>query len=199
MSVFIYDFEDSFTYNIAAEIKKNYSKVEVIPFKNIQEHFQLFKNSQKKAVVILGPGPGHPDDYSWLQTIIEHYLQKPNIFLMGICLGHQLILQKLGAQIAQAKRPRHGIQKFFKVDVFWKKYLQLKSSRITVQVYNSLEVILDKQRLKELKKTGFHVCLIDGVVVMLHKERLLTYQFHPESIGTSYPQSYFRPILNFLL
>jgi anthranilate/para-aminobenzoate synthase component II len=41
--------------------------------------------------------------------------------------------------------------------------------------------------------------LKDGEVMVSRAEKVLTYQFHPESVGTSFRQAFFRPLLGFFV
>ena len=77
--------------------------------------------------------------------------------------------------------------------------LFLLPRRITVQKYNSLTVKLNKNDCEALEEKGFYLYLDSHELVMSRHKRLLTYQFHPESIGTTCPQLFFKPLLNFLL
>jgi anthranilate/para-aminobenzoate synthase component II len=169
--IIIVDFEDSFTYNIANIL---------FPFENkcrVVSHLDFFKQTDndcrdlKNMAIILGPGPGHPEEYLKYFSKIEALIFNKNIYLMGICLGHQLIGLIQGYDILPAKSMIHGGA----VSIFF------QNEKIFVQRYNSLAVYKNK---KELFINKF----ANGV----------SYQFHPESIGTHSNLLFFKDLLTFI-
>ena len=57
--------------------------------------------------IVIGPGPGHPNQLISLYPIIKKAIEI-NIPILGICLGHQLIAQYFGAKIIHAPIIMHG-------------------------------------------------------------------------------------------
>ena len=108
--VFILDFEDSFTYNIASEMEKVGFCTEVIGFSAIKDFLaRVSRSNEYRRVLVYGPGPGSPDDYRDLCPLIRPLLQDKNIFHLGICLGHQLLwAAKENIRSIASKRPMHG-------------------------------------------------------------------------------------------
>jgi anthranilate/para-aminobenzoate synthase component II len=191
--IYIIDFNDSFTWNIARSLQQIGLTCEVL---NFQDKNLLKKISKRekttRAVVILGPGPGHPEEYFHVQKWITKWLQDKNIFTAGICLGHQLIALHFGFLISTLKQPKHGKQ--------WRINLRngkdfLGRRTLVVQSYNSLGVIMpkNKPRLGRLK-----CLLVEGYVESMRWERGMSVQFHPESVGTTCPEVFFNPIKDFL-
>lgn len=190
--VLICDFEDSFTYNIYAHLKTmfNKSSIEVITYQNISA--QLVTNYD---VLVLGPGPGHPKDYRdfldklCLKKILKH------TFILGICLGHQVFWSEHGAVIERCLHPIHAQKCSYDLKgTSWQKYFE--KSDITVQRYNSLGVKLNP---KDKKITKAELFWHENELIMSKGENYLTYQFHPESIGTTYPEIFFKPLESILL
>lgn len=178
--ILIIDFDDSFTYNIAEVVSEFSSSVEV-------RHFQNFSvanlRTTSKQAIILGPGPGHPSEYfEQLKNLIETIKSQENIYLMGVCLGHQLLSLSLGLKIERAQRPIHG--ESFEVECF-------DGKKRLVQFYNSLCVKGEFERSKILMNQS-------AEIHSLQDERMLSYQFHPESVGTSYPSYFFGSLRDFL-
>lgn len=182
------DFNDSFTYNIGAIISQMGLDVEVIPYEQIDS----IRVQDSREVVMLGPGPGHPSEYPKAIAFIKKYLGNKNIFFMGICLGHQLIFHAKGSQVEQSLNPMHGqseiiaIPKWF--GIFQEKYFFKK---MEVQRYNSL-CVKDYAFSAEVVKNK------SNEIVMARGEGFFSCQFHPESIGTSCPESFFYSIVNYL-
>lgn len=173
--ILIVDFEDSFTYNIASvlfEYCLEKVEIEVLSHEQFFEKNYFFnvQNNTQKMGVILGPGPGHPKEYVEYFSQINDLRSKENFFLMGICLGHQILGMMEGYEIDYCDRPIHGES----VDFLF------QNRPYKVQKYNSLCV----------KKRGETFDLLEG-------KNWISYQFHPESIGTTNNIDFFKILLNF--
>lgn len=180
------DFEDSFSYNVVQEISELNLKVDVINWKD-------FSQLSQHDLLVLGPGPGHPDDYQRIFPLLERWLSQGKA-LFGICLGHQIFWTLKKAAIIKSARPIHGQKVLIHMDSFWEKFFDLKSP-IQVQRYNSLAVSSPLTGLHE----NFHLLSVDGEVMVSSGKNVITYQFHPESVGTSFRKSFFAPILRDLV
>lgn len=176
--IFIIDFEDSFTYNIASVLSRldPTLTLRVIHYRDF--HVGLLSLVNKEGV-ILGPGPGHPNEYKSYPDIIKTLMNHPLIFLMGICLGHQLILTTLGYKVQLSLNPMHG-------EVVRVRYRQ---KWYNVQRYNSLSSIAQGESQE--------LIIYEGDVYGYESMRLISFQFHPESIGTESPEVFFAPIMAF--
>lgn len=172
----IYDFEDSFTFNIATCFFLQGVNPIVLSFKELEKDLKNKDFSQD--MFVLGPGPGSPKIYDYTYDLLKTRILSGYKFL-GICLGHQIILNSLGFEIRRSNNPIHGFTEKLKLDEYWKEKLDLKSSTIEVQRYNSLEVFENSKlesHIKCLKK--------NDVVYASSLKKTISYQFHPESIGT---------------
>ncbi len=178
--IILVDFEDSFTYNIAEVLYEISTSLQVISYKEMRSEFL---SQTRPQVLVLGPGPGHPQEY---QEAIKEWLAiasgRENIFVLGICLGHQLLLARAGFELRRAKVPIHG--QALKVALF-------QGQEAQVQFYNSLFVVGEHPMIETAKNQN-------GEVLAARWPRHLTYQFHPESVGTNYPSSFFGPVREFL-
>ena len=195
--VYILDFNDSFTFNIYSTLKEinTQLRIEVIPYNQIINCLKHLEYTKSKCSLILGPGPGHPDDYDFVLPFLKPVIENENIFLMGICLGHQIILKFFHFKIKRAKRPLHGQVAKYSLDKALANEIGCKNE-IEVQRYNSLAVGEDLNRV-ELQHFKFH--RFEGEIIIVSSERVLTYQFHPESIGTTCPNIFFMRLVNFLI
>ena len=64
----------------------------------------LLDNSYE--AVVLSPGPGVPSKAGLMMDVIEFYHRhKP---ILGICLGHQALIEFFGGIIGRAEKPMHG-------------------------------------------------------------------------------------------
>lgn len=187
--MYIIDFQDSFTYNIVAEVKKlNFYKIEVHDHLELDQLVRRVLLNKEEVIFLLGPGPGHPRDYQLAIDIIKNLINQPFVFLFGICLGHQLIWSSLGQSIVRSKKPLHGQSVPLLLDKYWSELLQLKNNCL-VQRYNSL--IVKIKDLEYWKSRGYLFCFVGDELMMSRGGNFLTYQFHPESVGTSYPGRFF--------
>lgn len=195
--IFICDFEDSFTYNILSEIQLMGLSAEVVEFNEVRNFINELLHTNHKAAVILGPGPGHPSEYLFLQDHLLAMMGQPHIFTLGICLGHQLMWYFQGADVTHAKRPVHGQVAKYQLTSEQQESFLLPAT-ISVQRYNSLAVI-DQSWGASVPKFLVNKYVSDGEVIMSRFTNGISYQFHPESVGTSFPSVFFRPIKKFLL
>lgn len=188
--VIIVDFFDSFTYNIASEVFRLGLSVTVE--RNAIAVLKKLEKIEKKKVLILGPGPGHPDDYKNLFPLIEKLFDNKYLNFLGICLGHQIIWRIKGEEVCKSIRPIHGMAVPFKIPP-WEDYFNRPDFGLEtmVQRYNSLVV---KSSEKNRKNFSFS----SGEVMAGKFERGLTYQFHPESIGTLNSNIFFEPLKKIL-
>lgn len=183
--VLIVDFDDSFTHNIAELCQNLGLEFEVLHYGQINREL-ILKNNYKK--IIWGPGPGHPSQYSEASKLLKDLFNE-EIFHIGICLGHQLLFWSLGYEIINAPDKKHGRSSKFIIPrwpYFKKEDWDLE---VEVQYYSSLAV-KEAKVIPELA-----LACEDGVILSGMGENFLSYQFHPESVGTSCPEAFIRGIL----
>jgi anthranilate synthase/aminodeoxychorismate synthase-like glutamine amidotransferase len=134
--------------------------------------------------LILGPGPGHPNDQSLalVKPLISAAI-KTKIPILGICLGHQIIGTYFGHKVSQAKFILHGKQSIIEHSqhgIFANVPSPLKVAR-----YNSLLIENVATKCSELSITA----LSENNEVMAIEHNFLNIygiQFHPESILTEH-------------
>ncbi|MDD3266691.1 MAG: aminodeoxychorismate/anthranilate synthase component II [Burkholderiales bacterium] len=136
--------------------------------------------------IIIGPGPGHPNDISLKETynIISKSINY-QIPLLGICLGHQMIGAYFGARICTASTICHGVVDEL-ITTNKNKIFKNLPNQFKVTRYHSL--IIDSNSLNdqfELLVIG--KTLADEVMAIRHHElEIYGIQFHPESIMTEH-------------
>jgi anthranilate/para-aminobenzoate synthase component II len=184
-SVWLIDFDDSFTHNIAAEFFRHNLTCRII-------HWKEWKapGTDRPKLLVLGPGPGHPDEYGVEEKLMLWW--KTPVPIAGICLGHQFLARFLGLPVERSPRPAHGESMSWSVPVTWQRRFQMPK-RVEVQRYNSLGV---PARALPRGWSGWEE---GGEWVALAHERALSYQFHPESVGTSCPEAFFLPLCRLAL
>jgi anthranilate/para-aminobenzoate synthase component II len=206
--ILIIDFLDSFTFNIAAVLSQmgDFS-IEVISYdKNnqLEAALQEIETFGDRAMVIFGPGPGKPMAYARETAayfkLIEH---NPNIFIMGVCLGHQMILENLGHKLAKSLSPLHGERSLLKIPKGVNSFpRELQGQSVWVQRYNSLAILNSSPEKMTVKRSSSFFNLqsysLNGEIIAASGERFQSYQFHPESVGTSCPSMFFNRASKFL-
>lgn len=175
------DFDDSFSWNVVQELETADFHVTVM-------HWMDFESLPEQGLLVLGPGPGHPDDYQRIFPLIEDWLNRKKPFF-GLCLGHQIFWRVRGENVYRSKEPMHGQKVELELPPSWQEWLQLPP-RVKVQRYNSLTVLEDVST----RHPDVSNLVKDGEVMMSRNSHVITYQFHPESVGTSYRQAFFRPL-----
>lgn len=102
MKVVIIDCFDSFTYNLLQMVgTAGACPVPITADQNISRIQQ-----EQPDRIILSPGPGTPDDTGVCLEVIRHYAGM--IPILGVCLGHQTIVQHYGGKIIRMREPVHG-------------------------------------------------------------------------------------------
>ena len=56
--------------------------------------------------LVLSPGPGHPRDAGVCPALVAALA--PSVPILGVCLGHQVIVEAFGGRVDRAGRPMHG-------------------------------------------------------------------------------------------
>jgi len=56
--------------------------------------------------LVISPGPGHPRDAGVCGDLVRALA--PTVPILGVCLGHQIIVETFGGNVDRAQRPMHG-------------------------------------------------------------------------------------------
>lgn len=172
--LYIIDHNDSFTHNLAAQIRKFVREVCVIQASDIDS-----VNWDDKHVegIVLSPGPKAPQDYERTLAVVDQMYQK--VPIIGVCLGHQMIGHYFGARIKRGEKPIQGYVHEIELrqDV---PFLSDLKSPLLMTRYHSLHVCDLPDVLVPL---GWST---DGVIQMMRhcKYPIFSVQFHPESCGS---------------
>jgi len=94
---------DSFTYNVVQALGTLGAEVEVVRNDaiTVDDAVALAPDS-----IIISPGPGRPSDAGVSLALIERLAGETPI--LGICLGHQCIVEAFGGVVDRAERVMHG-------------------------------------------------------------------------------------------
>lgn len=192
MSIILLDFDDSFTYNIASELSLLGLDCQVVHWSEYPDVFKQLQTSANACALILGPGPGHPDEYQEILPGLKKLIGKEQIFILGICLGHQLLARLIGVDVVKSSLPLHGQSVDFTVPAWLDQ--EFAGKTLQVQRYNSL-TFFGREMPADWHWSGNS----EGEVMIMKHQNLLSYQFHPESVGTSYREIFFKPLLTSLV
>jgi len=180
--LFMLDNLDSFTYNLVDEFQclgfepsvyRNTLSADFI-FNKMIEHTQ---KTSEPVLLVLSPGPGAPNKAGCLMALIERCAGR--IPMLGICLGHQALIEHYGGKVDRAEEIVHG-----------------KSSNITHSgtgafkgIQNPLPVARYHSLIgKDIPSTVAVIADYNGMCMAISKEddAILAFQFHPESILTTF-------------
>jgi para-aminobenzoate synthetase component 2 len=166
---------DSFTYNLVQAFAAH--GAEVMVYRNdrigVDEGIAL-----QATHLVISPGPGRPDDAGVSLDMINAFAGK--IPVLGVCLGHQCIVQQQGGEIIRAERLMHGKTSLIKHD--GKSVFEGISQPFEVGRYHSL--CADTKTLPDTLEITAET---DSGVIMGVRHRSLQIegvQFHPESVLT---------------
>ena len=166
---------DSFTYNVVQLLGELGAEIEVR--RNDRITLQEAGDLQPESLII-SPGPGTPDDAGVSMTLIEHFAGR--VPVLGICLGHQCIVQAFGGTITRADRVMHG--KTSRIYHDGQTIYNGLSNPFLATRYHSLTA--REETLPQELKVASYTSGGEIMGVRLPGERLEGVQFHPESILT---------------
>ena len=171
--ILLIDNYDSFTYNLAhlfAELG-----AEIVVHRNDAIDADGAERLAPSHLV-LSPGPGRPRDAGLSLAIVERLA--PRVATLGVCLGHQVIVEAFGGEIGQAKRLVHG--KPSEISHDGRGLFEGLPERFEAGRYHSLAATRIPDCL-EVSAT----CSDDEVMAVRHRELPVDgVQFHPESVLT---------------
>ncbi|MEK4137526.1 aminodeoxychorismate/anthranilate synthase component II [Kurthia sp. FSL E2-0154] len=186
--ILLIDNYDSFTYNLYQQIASLGAEVEVV--RNDAITIEGIRALQPQAIV-LSPGPGTPDEAGICLEVVTQ-LQK-EFPILGICLGHQTIVQAFGGEIIQAKEIMHGRMS----PLMHKKEGLLIDCSFETEVMRYHSLVANGENFPHIL---LHVDAVteDGEIMACHHRSLPIYglQFHPESYHTDEGNQMIQAFLN---
>jgi para-aminobenzoate synthetase component 2 len=174
--ILVIDNYDSFTYNLVHMLEELGG--DVIVRRNDAPGLEQLEPTH----LVLSPGPGRPPE-----RIVE-LVRRTRARTLGVCLGHQAIVQAFGGEIGRAQRLVHG-----------------KASPVEHDgrgIFEGLPAGFDAGRYHSLAATAIPECLEvsargdDEVMAVRHRELPVDgVQFHPESVLTPHGRDLLRNFL----
>jgi len=173
--VFVDNF-DSFTFSLVDEFSRRGCEVEV--WRNTTPAGHILKRAESgdgPGLIVLSPGPGRPAEAGCCRELIG--LAAGRVPLLGVCLGHQAILETFGGEVDRAERILHGRSS----EVFHRgdRLFDGIPTPFTAGRYHSLAGHSVPEEIEPLAWTG-------SIVMAIRHRRfqLCGVQFHPESLLT---------------
>ncbi|MEE8367874.1 MAG: aminodeoxychorismate/anthranilate synthase component II [Thermoanaerobaculia bacterium] len=93
---------DSFTYNLVQILLRLEIEVEVV--RNDVESVDAMLARGPSGIVV-SPGPGRPENAG---NCLELFDRRPQLPILGVCLGHQVLALSCGAKVTAARTLMHG-------------------------------------------------------------------------------------------
>ncbi|MCC2615263.1 aminodeoxychorismate/anthranilate synthase component II [Aestuariibacter halophilus] len=193
VSIFLLDNVDSFTYNLVDELRG--LGHDLVVYRNHVAPSTILAAMAEKAkshrvILLLSPGPGAPQQAGCMPTLLK---QVAGVYpVLGICLGHQAIVEHYGGRVVRANTVMHG--KSSPLIHQGEGVFHGLPSPMPIARYHSLMVTDLPAQITELASS-------DGVpMAVLHQQhRMLGFQFHPESILTPMGSTLLQNSIEFLL
>lgn len=175
--ILLIDNYDSFTYNLYQLTGELYPDIVV---KRNDEVTISEIETMKPNAIIISPGPGYPADAGISIDVIKHF--KGKLPILGVCLGHQAIIEAFGGKIVKATELMHGKASDISINTKSKIFKNLPDT-IKAARYHSL--IGEASSFPDcLKIIASDSC--GQIMAVEHSELpIFGLQFHPESILTN--------------
>ena len=166
--------EDDFTGMLAHLLDRLGFEVDVHPWSDLSgDGGTALVNAD---LVVLGPGPGDPNDHSDRRIRALHRLAQARLTahapVLGVCLGHQILSAALGLRVERLPRPDQGRQR--RVTLFGVEH--------RVGFYNSYVVRTPERPVPDL---AFSLDESGQRVQAFRGQQVTGLQFHPESVLTT--------------
>jgi anthranilate synthase/aminodeoxychorismate synthase-like glutamine amidotransferase len=171
--ILLIDNYDSFTYNLAHLFGELGAEVVV------RRNDAIDGDEAERLApshLIVSPGPGRPADAGASVELVRRLAA--SVPTLGVCLGHQVVVEAFGGQVGQAKRLVHG--KPSQIDHDGRGVFEGLPERFEAGRYHSLAATSVPDCL-EVSAT----CAEGEVMAVRHRELPVDgLQFHPESVLT---------------
>ncbi|QLR03322.1 gamma-glutamyl-gamma-aminobutyrate hydrolase family protein [Providencia rettgeri] len=175
-NILLLDNVDSFTYNLVDQLRSGGHHVVIYRNTVNAAHVLSVLNQLDDAILVLSPGPGKPSDAGCMPEVLKSVIG--TIPVIGICLGHQAIVEAYGGTVSPAGEILHGKASMATHDE--QAMFTGLENPISVARYHSL---VGSQIPESLT-----ICAQSNGMVMAvrnDEQRVCGFQFHPESILTT--------------
>jgi len=171
--VLVVDNYDSFTYNLVHLLEELGATVVV------RQNDEIDPDEAERLApdrLVVSPGPGRPEEAGSSIELVRRL--GPTTPTLGVCLGHQAIVEAFGGEIGQARALLHGKASRLRHDgrgIFTGLHDSIEAGR-----YHSLAAVRVPGELEVTARTED-----DEVMAVRHRTHPIEgVQFHPESVLT---------------
>lgn len=175
-TILLLDNMDSFTYNLVDQLRKHDHQVIVcrnhLPATEIIAHLKTLH----QPVLMLSPGPGAPSQAGCMPTLLTKL--RGSLPIIGICLGHQAIVEAYGGKVQQADTILHGKTSLIEHDGL-AMFTDMPSPFAVARYHSLVATSLPAQ----LTVNAHYHSMV--MAVRHDADRVCGFQFHPESILTT--------------
>ena len=173
--ILLIDNYDSFTFNLAQTLQAHGARVEVHRNDAMQPEDFL---ALTPSAIVISPGPGSPRSAGVSLALFQ--LAPPSLPILGVCLGHQALVESEGGLVTRDLEPTHG--KASSIHHDGSELFRGVNSPFPAGRYHTLHVVR-KNLPASLRVTAWTE--EGGVMAVQHrKQPRFGVQFHPESILT---------------
>lgn len=200
--ILLIDNYDSFTHNLEHLIQMTDPSVSLVLKRNDEPFLGEIASGAYDGVII-GPGPGSPEDEAYFgnnRSVILDYGTK-GLPILGVCLGFQGIYHVFGGKLKVAPLPMHGKTSSLNV-VADSPLLQNIDSGLEAMRYHSIMLDLGAPVPEDIRITAdlleSEAAGSNGREIMAiehTKHPIYGLQFHPESFATESGSQYIRNFL----
>lgn len=166
---------DSFTYNLVDQFRELGHEVTIFRNDYSLEDFLHKAFNTPNCLVALSPGPGNPTEAGHLLEIIRRL--KDHVPMIGICLGHQALIEAFGGKVVHTGTVLHG-----KVS-----RIEHDNQAMFAGINNPMPVARYHSLMGDDLPEEFIINAKYEHIVMAIRHKTLPicgFQFHPESILT---------------
>lgn len=188
--ILLLDNFDSFTYNLVDQLRSSGHRVVIfrnnLPLTRLETQLANMDN----PILLLSPGPGTPAQAGVMPPLIQRVRGK--IPIIGICLGHQALVESYGGSVISASQILHGKASAIEHD----------QSAMFTNLPNPLPVARYHSLVgSDIPFTLTVTANYQGMVMAIRhdEDRVCGFQFHPESILTTHGAKLLEQTLNWAL
>ncbi|MEM7248239.1 MAG: aminodeoxychorismate/anthranilate synthase component II [Acidobacteriota bacterium] len=176
----VIDHHDSFVFNLVDDLERAGLATRTVRSELDLSQLDTLLERHDPSLVVLSPGPGHPDAAGVMVPFLRRRLDLP---VLGVCLGMQAMARAVGGTLGTTAQPMHG--KSSRIVLDDDPLFDGLPRRLRVGRYHSLCVRETGDELVPLARTEDEPAQERVLMAVRHRELpWWGLQFHPESVLT---------------